>query len=74
MDGHLDAPCQRAVAPSECGSQDPQVLKQSYNFIGTCGPVHSSLRHFCVAGLGLSDQKSAARRDHAHRNRLQNLC
>jgi hypothetical protein len=26
-----------------------------------------------VAGLGLSDQKSAARRDHAHRNRLQNL-
>ena len=26
-----------------------------------------------MAGLGLSDQKSAARRDHAHRNRLQNL-
>jgi hypothetical protein len=27
----------------------------------------------CVAGLGLSDQKSTARRDHAHRHRLQNL-
>jgi hypothetical protein len=26
-----------------------------------------------MAGLGLSDQKSTARRDHAHRNHLQNL-
>jgi hypothetical protein len=26
-----------------------------------------------MAGLGLSGQKSAARRNHAHRNRLQNL-
>jgi hypothetical protein len=26
-----------------------------------------------MAGLGLSDRKSTARRDHAHRNRLQNL-
>ena len=29
---------------------------------------------FAMAGLGLFDQKNAARRDHAHRNRLQNLC
>ena len=29
--------------------------------------------YFYMAGLGLSDQKIAARRDHAHRNRLQNL-
>jgi hypothetical protein len=26
-----------------------------------------------MAGLGLSDQKNAARRDHAHRHCLQNL-
>jgi hypothetical protein len=36
-------------------------------------PTRFASASIAAAGLGLSDQKNAARRDHAHRHRLQNL-